>query len=146
MGELVESCWAEVKRFYQESARPLPGVEAFLKKQKATGVKLLVATATDRPLAEIALRTAGLAACFDGMLTCPEVGASKDVPDIYEQALALSGCEKADAVIFEDALYAIRTAKRAGFRVAAIHDPAIENDHAEIRRLADYYIESYEAL
>lgn len=144
--EIIEECFGMVRDFYQTQAEPLPGVPAFLAKLREQGVKLYVATATDRPLAEIALRTAGLTDCFDGMLTCAEAGANKQTPDIYEQTLALASCEKADAVVFEDALYAIRTAKGAGFRVAAIHDPALTESHAEIRALADFYVETYEDL
>ena len=48
--------------------------------------------------------------------------------------------------MFEDAVHAIRTAKAAGFRVAAIYDPAAEDDQEEIRRLADYYYRSFEEL
>ena len=146
VGEIVEECFGMVRDFYQEKAAPLPGVPAFLAGLKARGVKLYVATATDRPLAEIALQHTGLAKYFDGMLTCAEAGVGKQQPDIYEQTLALSGCAKEDAIIFEDALHAIRTAKRAGFRVAAIHDPALTAAHAEIQQLADYYVETYEAL
>ena len=53
---------------------------------------------------------------------------------------------KKDTVIFEDALHAIRTAKAAGFRVAAIYDPSAEDDQEEIRKLADYYFRSFEEL
>ena len=53
---------------------------------------------------------------------------------------------KKDTVIFEDALHAIRTAKAAGFRVAAVYDPSAEEDQEEIRSLADYYFRSFEEL
>lgn len=144
--EIIEECFGVVRDFYRTQAAPLPGVPEFLAKMKARGVKLYVATATDRPLAEIALQHTGLAKYFDGMLTCAEVGVGKQQPDIYQQTLALSGCAKEDTIIFEDALHAIRTAKAANFRVAAIHDPALLDAHAEIRQLADYYVETYETL
>lgn len=144
--EIIEECCGVVRDFYRTQAKPLPGVPEFLAKQKARGAKLYVATATDRPLAEIALRQTGLDAYFDGMLTCAEAGVGKQQPDIYEQTLTLSGCAREDTIIFEDALHAIRTAKAARFRVAAIHDPALTAAHAEIRTLADYYVETYEDL
>ena len=53
---------------------------------------------------------------------------------------------KRDTVVFEDALYAIRTAKAAGFRVAGVYDITQEADQLEIQRLSDYYIRSYEEL
>ena len=48
--------------------------------------------------------------------------------------------------MFEDALYAIRTAKAAGFRVAGVYDVTEEDDQPEIQRISDYYIRSYEEL
>ena len=47
--------------------------------------------------------------------------------------------------LFEDALYALRTAKEAGFRTAAVYDPS-EPGQEEMRRLAEYYIRSFEEL
>ena len=49
-------------------------------------------------------------------------------------------------MVFEDALFAIRTAKKAGFRVAGVYDPDSEADQEEIRALSDYYITSFEEL
>lgn len=144
--ELIDECWGRVSDFYIHEARPMPGVIDFLQRMKQRGVRLFLATATERAYANLALEATGLAPYFEGMLTCPEVGVGKRFPDIYEQALAQMGCAKEDAIVFEDALYAIRTAKQAGFRVAAIHDPALIHDHPEILALADYYVETYEAL
>lgn len=53
---------------------------------------------------------------------------------------------KRDTVVFEDALHAIQTAKNAGFRVAAVYDPSAEADQEEIRRIADYYIRSFDEM
>ena len=144
--ELIDECWGRIGDFYAREARPMPGAADFLARMKQQGARLFIATATDRSYANIALEATGLGQYFEGMLTCPEVGVGKRSPDIYEQALAILGGTKEDTVIFEDALYAIRTAKAAGFRVAAIHDPAIVHDHAEIRALADHYVETYQNL
>ena len=56
------------------------------------------------------------------------------------------GGTKADTVVFEDALFAVRTAKKAGFRVAGVYDVTEEADQPEIQRISDYYIRSYEEL
>ena len=90
---------------------------------------------------------AGIRDSFRGLVTSAETGAGKDVsPEIYERAMRRLRSNKKDTVIFEDALHAIRTAKAAGFRVAAIYDPSAEEDQAEIRALADYYFRSFEEL
>ena len=44
--------------------------------------------------------------------------------------------------VFEDGLYAIRTAEAAGFRTVGIYDPVSEKDREEIIRTADFYYES----
>ena len=53
---------------------------------------------------------------------------------------------KRDTVVFEDALHAIQTAKAAGFRVCGVYDPFAEAEQAEIRRICDYYIRSFEEM
>ena len=70
----------------------------------------------------------------------------EESPEIYERAMRRLQSNKKDTVIFEDALHAVRTAKAAGFRVAAVYDPAAEDDQAELRQLADYYIRSFDEM
>lgn len=107
---------------------------------------MYVATATDRPLAEAALKTVGIDGFFRGMITSQEAGQSKrEGPEIYERALRRLRSNKKDTVVFEDALHALRTAKAAGFRTAAVYD-ASEPDQEEMRRLSDYYIRSYKEM
>ena len=107
---------------------------------------MYVATATDRPLAEAALRCAGIEGYFRGMITSQEAGQSKrEGPEIYERALRRLRSNKKDTVIFEDAIHAVRTAKAAGFRVAAVYDPS-EPAQEEMKALSDYYIESFREM
>ena len=107
---------------------------------------MYVATATDRHLAQAALRHAGIDGYFRGMITCQDVGAGKDSPEIYERAIRRLQSNKRDTVIFEDSLAAIRTAKAAGFRVAGVYNPAAEADQAAIQAEADYYLRSFEEM
>lgn len=149
--ETVEEVYAQieeqVKRFYENEVTAKPGVKKVLSLLKMEGVWMYVATATDRHLAEEALRHAGIRDYFRGLVTSAETGVGKDVsPEIYERAMRRLRSNKKDTVIFEDALHAIRTAKAAGFRVAAIYDPSAQEDQAEIRSLADYYFRSFEEL
>jgi beta-phosphoglucomutase-like phosphatase (HAD superfamily) len=44
--------------------------------------------------------------------------------------------------VFDDALYAVRTAKEAGFPVAVIYDSHEKNQEG-LRALADFYIEDF---
>ena len=144
--ELVQEIWGQIEAFYRHDVRPKPGLVRFLDILKMQGVWMYVATATDRPLAEAALKTAGIEGYFRGMITSQEAGQSKrEGPEIYERALRRLRSTKKDTVVFEDALHALRTAHEAGFRTAAVYDPS-EPDQDEMRRLSDYYITSFEEM
>ncbi len=145
--EIMDEIEAQVDDFYHHEVRAKPGVEKFLSLLKMEGVWMYVATATDRHLAQAALRCAGIDGYFRGIVTTADVSRGKDEsPEIYERAMTRLQSNKRDTVIFEDALHAIRTAKAAGFRVAAVYDASAEDDQEEIRSLADYYIRSFEEM
>lgn len=144
--EIVSLIEGRVEKFYKEEVQAKPGVAKFLSLLKMEGVWMYVATATDRHLALSALRHAGIDGYFRGMITCQEVGAGKDSPEIYERAMRRLQSNKRDTVIFEDALHAIETAKAAGFRVCAVYDPYAEAEQDKIRAISDYYIRSFEDM
>lgn len=141
--EVLRRMRAEMEEFYRTRVTAKPGVERVLSLLKMEGVWMYVATATDHPLAEIALERTGLMKYFRGVVTCADAGRDKTDPAIYEMALRRLRCRREDAVVFEDALFALRTAKRAGFRTAGVFDPA-EAEQEALRAEADYYIRSYE--
>jgi len=145
--QLVGMVFDKIHDFYCEKVQPKPGVEKFLSLLKMEGVWMYVATATDRPLAEAALRHAGIDGYFRGLITSQEVGVGKgESAEIYERAMRRLQSNKKDTVVFEDAYHAIQTAKAAGFRVAAVYDASEEAHQEEIRGLADYYIRSFEEM
>ena len=145
--ELVSQVYGRIHTFYCERVQTKPGVEKFLSLLKMEGVWMYVATATDRPLAEAALRHAGIDGYFRGLITVAEAGAGKaESAEIYERAMRRLQSNKKNTVVFEDAFHAIQTAKAAGFRVAAVYDAAEEENQPAIRQIADYYIRSFEEM
>lgn len=137
----------QAKLAYNTVIGPKPGAENFLKRLKETGIPMFIATNTRRDLVEAGLRRNGLLEFFDGIFTCPEVGqGKKEGAAVYEAALRHMGGTKEEAVVFEDALHAIRTAKKAGFRVAAIYDSSSEGEHEEIKALSDFYFHHYDEI
>lgn len=141
--QIVDQVVANVGKKYVTEIRLKPGARELLQTLKARGVKLAVATASDRKLAEAALRREGVLDWFDFMITCDEAGAGKTSPLVYEKALKRLGTPKAATWVFEDALHALETAKRAGFPVAAVEDPASLPHRAELFKRADRYITSF---
>ena len=98
--ELVGMVFDRIHDFYCQRVRPKPGVEKFLSLLKMEGVWMYVATATDRPLAEAALRHAGIDGYFRGIVTVAEAGAGKaESAEIYERAMRRLQSNKKDTVI-----------------------------------------------
>ena len=143
--EIMNGVNAMLERYYRFEVSLKPGVAELLAQLQASGVKLCIATATDRYLVEAALERCGVLSCFGAIFTCNEVGHGKDEPDIFEEALRFLGTEKAETVVFDDALYAVRTAKEAGFPVAVIYD-SHERSQAEVRARSDLYLEDLTQL
>lgn len=141
--ELTELFTNRVLNFYLNDVQAKPHVREFLSILKMEGVWMYVATEAEREMAVKALKHAGLMDFFRGVLTCRDIGHDKSSPEIYEGCMRRLRSNKRDTVVFEDSLRGIRTAKGAGFRVAAVYDPASQKDQEEIKALSDYYITDY---
>ena len=128
---------------YRDEVFPKEGVSLLLEQLKESGVKMAVASATDEHIVKMVLEKNGLLKYFSEVFTCTGVGAGKEVPLIYEKALEFLGTPKNETVIFEDAIYAIRTARKADFPVAAVYDASQETYQDEIKALSDFYITDY---
>lgn len=140
--EIIAGVNGRIGRFYREEAALKPGVAAFLGRLREKNVRMCVATATDRPLVEAALERCGVLPYFSEIFTCFSVGHGKDEPVIYRAAAEHLQTGRAKTVVFEDALYAARTAKRDNFVTAAVCD-AYERRQAELRACADIYITDF---
>ena len=140
--EIMDGVNGLLGRFYREQAALKPGAAEFVRALSGHGVRLCIATATERPLVEAALERGGILRYFEDVLTCTAVGAGKDEPLIYRQALERVGGDRANAVVFEDALHAAQTAKADGFLVAGVYD-GHEKRQEELRALADLYMTDF---
>lgn len=132
-----------VKDFYYKEATMKPGVLSLLKLLKANNVKMILATATDADMAKAALVRNGIWQDFIGMITCEEAGAGKTSPEIFELAKDRLQTKKEETWVFEDSLYAIKTATEAGFPVCSIYDAYSEKNTEEIKALSDIYVEDF---
>ncbi len=143
----VETIMADINDlladFYANIVVPKDGVIDMLKKFQQCDVAMCIATASDRPLVEQALKRTGMDGFFSHILTCTEVGDGKDSPLIFERALAVIGTKKEETLVFEDTLHAIETAKAAGFKVVAVYDKASKDNENKIKEISDYYLASY---
>ena len=134
----------EDKYRYEMSLKPY--VKEYLAKLKRDGVIMCVVTASPVQLAEAALRRLEVLQYFSFVVCCDEVGVGKREPDSYYLALRKMRAEVSDAVVYEDADYAMKTAKDAGFYTIGVYDESACKSKEEMQLLCDRYIDSFECL
>ena len=137
--EIVDGVNAMVEQTYRTKVTLKPGIAEYLAWLKENGVRMCVATVTDRYLVEETLERLGVRHYFSEIFTCAEVGFGKDKPIIYQKALEDLGTEKSDTYVFEDLPFALNTAKTDGFPTVGVYDRH-EAHQDELKELADYYI------
>lgn len=130
---------------YAVEVKPKKGVIELLECFKSRGVRMCVASMTDRPLVALTLEKNNMLHYFEAVLSCRTVGAGKEEPTIFEHALKILGTPKAETPVFEDTLYAAQTAKRAGFPVVGVYDSYSPDIQDELCALSDVYVIEYSA-
>ena len=140
--EIMDGVNHTVEDFYFHTVQPKKGVVAFLEQMKKQGVRMCIATATDRYQVEAALKRCGMESFFSEIFTCTDVGHGKDEPIIFQKAMDYLGTTKANTVVFEDAYHAAKTAKADGFITVAIFD-SYETKQAELHSVSDCFIENF---
>ena len=137
--EIVDGVNAMVEQTYRTKVTLKPGISEYLAWLKENGVRMCVATVTDRYLVEETLDRLGVRHYFSEIFTCAEVGFGKDKPIIYRKALEHLETEKSDTYVFEDLPFALNTAKTEGFPTVGIYDRH-EAHQDELKELSDYYV------
>ena len=116
------------------------GVHEYLDQLHRSGTVMCVASATAEPLMEACLSRLGVANYFQFLLSCETVGAGKSRPDVYFAAAERLGARPEEIAVYEDALYAARTAKEAGFYVVGVYDDSASGHWDELKELADEWM------
>ncbi len=109
--EIVDGVNAMAEEIYRTKVTLKPGVTDYLCLLKENDVKMCIATVTDRYLVEETLERLAIRHYFSEIFTCAEVGYGKDKPIIYRKALEHLGTAKEETCVFEDSLFALKTAK-----------------------------------
>ena len=78
--------------------------------------------------------------------TTSEIGESKYSPKIYLTAAKSLNSSPNGTLVVEDSLYALITARDAGFQTAGIFDPFGEPDQEQLKKKADIYCRSLNEL
>lgn len=131
---------------YKYGYKLMPGFVKFLDYLEDRNIKFCIATATRSYGAEAVFERFGLMDRIEFIITEGTVGYTKNFPQIYLEAASRLCTNVSETVVFEDALYAIKTAKKAGFITIAVRDPFYESDHEEIEETSDLIIADFNEL
>lgn len=144
--DLIAEWITLAKKAYAKEVVCKPGTKEYIKRLYNNGVKLAVATSSDRELFITTLEREGILKYFSAIVTVAEVERGKGFPDVYEEAVRRLGEKPDQCVVFEDILKGVEGAKAGGFRVVAVYDDQSVHNRKKMEELADYYIESFEEL
>ncbi|MCQ2470573.1 MAG: HAD family phosphatase [Clostridia bacterium] len=145
--ELMAELLKILEYYYFNIAEAKSGVKEFLEKMEKNGAKMCIISATNQYLVDAALKRNGIDKYFCKVYSTTDIGKHKDNPEIFNIAKEFLGAENSGEVfVFEDALYSIKTAKSAGYKVIGIEDYSAEPDREKIKELSDYYITDYSEI
>lgn len=101
---------------------PLPGVMDYLQEAKRLGLKLAIASSSDRNWVHTHAKRIGVLNYFDQVITAEDVaiGRTKPNPDLFLVALNRLQVQKDAAIVFEDSPNGVKAANRAGIFVVAV--------------------------
>ncbi len=131
---------------YAHEVTAKQGALKFLSRLRQNGIKTAIASSNSHELIRACLQNNGIASQFDCILTSCDVPKGKPAPDIYLKTAEILGVDSSECLVFEDVPMGILAGKNAGMRVCAVEDEHSADQRPEIRRLADYYIRSYDEI
>ena len=143
--ELLAMFFELLKEKYLEKAVPKNDIIPFLEKLKEKGVKMGIATATGEAALIPLLKKYNMLHYFSSIYSTYTVGASKAHPKVYDVVREELGLDIKTTWVFEDAIYAVKTAKENGYNVVGIFDESQRNPD-EVKEIADIYINKYSEI
>lgn len=114
------------------------GASKLLSLLKSNGIKLAVATSSDKKLYLPALKNNHIYEFFDYIADTSDIR-GKDFPDVYLKAAKGLGLEPSECVVFEDLPTAIVSAKKGGFTTVGVFDRHMKPT-SEQKKAFDYYV------
>lgn len=142
--QLLKEGYELLAYHYTHTIELRPHVRETLEFLKEERVPMAISTATDDHLAELALNHQKIMGYFSFLQTVKNTGHTKNEKEFWLEGARRIGMDPSELVVFEDALYAMVTAKEAGMTVIAIEDQTAYMDRDKIREICDYYLESYQ--
>ena len=143
-GDVEAQMNAMMENHYRNDIPLKPGAREYLQNLHRRGVRMCVASATAEQLMESCLTRLEVRQYFDFLLSCETVGAGKRSPLVYHESARRLGADPAEIAVYEDVLYAVQTAKAAGFHVVGVYEDSAAGSWQAIVKIADETIINWE--
>ncbi len=98
----------------------MPGVHELIEDATARGIRLAIASSSEREWVVGHLEGIGLSESFEAIACADDVAATKPEPDLYGTVLASLGVSPDRALAFEDSAHGVAAAKAAGLFCIAV--------------------------
>lgn len=144
--ELIAAWNGMIHFSYLNEVVPKPFAIDYIRQLNRANIPCAIATMTTHVLADAVLAHHGITPLVQTVLTPEDVGGiGKEQPDIYLEAARRLSAPANRCVVFEDTLFAIKTAAQAGFTVWAVDEP-LQQGRREIENTCHRYINSFKEL
>ena len=110
-------------RLLEKETRPTKGVIKLLKKLKQKGIRLAIASSSDRKLIEYILRRLDISRLFDFVVGAEDIAHSKPNPEIFLKSARGLKVKPVECLVVEDAKLGIDAAKSAGMKAIGYRNP-----------------------
>lgn len=137
--EIIDVILKCAEDFYFFEANLKGGILETLKFYESHGIPMIVATATAKKFVQKSFKRLGIDKYFIDYITTTEIGKGKNFPEIFLKCSELLGTPVKETLVVEDALHAIKTAKKAGFQLAGVYDNSSRFFQDEIKSICDFY-------
>ncbi|WP_134699357.1 HAD family hydrolase [Ammoniphilus sp. YIM 78166] len=140
--DVVRRLVGDLHREKMKQVSPRGGVRNYLEEAKEMGLKIGLASSSDREWVEGFLRRLELLPYFSVMKTEEDVQHVKPDPELYLQAIEALGLRADQAFAFEDSVNGLKAAKAAGLICVIVPNPSteglvFEDYDLRIRSMAD---------
>jgi len=140
VNEIVLSIQKMLEDYYFHEVCAKPGAKEILLYLKERNIKIVCATSSPYEHVKKALERNSLLEYIDRIFTVDEAGEGKDSAKIYNIAAKYLNEKPSNIMVFEDSLFAVKTAKAAGFFTVGVYDQKGEKDKDGIQKIPDRFI------
>ena len=132
--------------YYRHEIQMKPGAAKWLSLIEEKELPMAVATSNTRKLAMTALHAQDIEHYFRVIMTGEDVVKGKPDPFVYQEAARRLGVNPKNCLVFEDIPEGIQAGLSAGMTVCAVQDDFSDYQIEEKKKLAHYYINSFEDI